>query len=82
MFQNYGCEDWIACDPVAMAVGIDKDIIKDSKQCACTVELAGASTRGQIVVDWNHLTKKPRRVVVITDLDHEKMKQLLWSAVL
>ena len=64
-----------------MAVALDKGVIKSSNVYACNVELAGSITRGQIVVDWNHLSKKPRRVTVVTDLHHDKMKELLWSAV-
>ncbi len=65
-----------ACDPVAMAVAIDDDVLLETDPQYCAVELRGQLTRGQMVVDWNRFLKKDPNVDLITKVDVEKVKKL------
>ncbi|XP_072043288.1 inosine-uridine preferring nucleoside hydrolase-like [Amphiura filiformis] len=76
-----GVKDWIPCDPAAMAVALDKSVLKTYKTCPCTVELTGTVTRGQMMVDWNSLSGQSKTIHVVTDLHNEKLKELMLAGV-
>ncbi|XP_078000661.1 inosine-uridine preferring nucleoside hydrolase-like [Glandiceps talaboti] len=68
---------WVACDPVAMAVAIDKQVVTKMKQHYATVELTGEYSRGMMVVDWCDLLKKTKTVNIVTDIDVKLLQKMM-----
>jgi purine nucleosidase len=60
-------------DPLAMAVALEPEVVRRSEQHHVTVELQGAQTRGQTVVDYFGRTGLPPNVTVVTDLDIDRV---------
>lgn len=56
-------------DPLAMAVTLEPDIVQDSSLQYVTVELAGAKTRGQTVIDHFGMTGQAPNVHIVRALD-------------
>jgi purine nucleosidase len=50
--EKLGLAGLFAPDPLAMAVALEPEIVTRSELRPVTVELAGATTRGQTTVDW------------------------------
>ena len=69
-----------AADALAMSVALEPSIIKKSEQHALTVELNGHFTRGQTTVDWMDMSKKPKKVNIILEVDQERFIQLMENA--
>lgn len=70
---------WIPCDAVLAAILLRPDIVMKSRKCHATVELHGAHTRGQVVID--HLKLKDPNVHLIEEVDTAVLKKmLLWAA--
>ena len=73
--------EFYSCDPLAVAMAIEPEVVLESQHVYATVELRGDVTRGQLVVDWRgHLSTTPN-VELVTKLDVEKMKQLYVAMV-
>ncbi|KAM9766482.1 inosine-uridine preferring nucleoside hydrolase-like [Menidia menidia] len=68
------------CDVFAMAAALDDSLITDSDEVAVTVELAGTHARGMMVLDYMELLKKSHKVVIMKNVDSEKLKQMLINA--
>jgi purine nucleosidase len=60
-------------DPLAMAVALEPEVVRRSEQHHVTVELQGAQTRGQTVVDYFGRTGLPPNVTIVTDLDTNRV---------
>ncbi|XP_006811419.1 nucleoside hydrolase-like, partial [Saccoglossus kowalevskii] len=74
-------QGWVACDPVAMAVAIDKKIITEMQELHATVELNGTYSRGQMIVDWcNHLPGR-RKSFIVTKINVEILKELMKKSI-
>jgi purine nucleosidase len=56
-------------DPLAMAITLQPDLILNREQRFVTVELNGALTRGQTVVDHLGLTRRDPNVDIITEVE-------------
>ena len=68
------------CDELVMASAIHgNDVIMDSVSCYAMVEMDGQVTRGQMVVDWREKLNKKPNVHIITDLNMNMYKQLLFE---
>ena len=68
-------------DQVAMAAAIDNEVISKSESLYATVELAGNFARGQMVVDWANMLKKPHNINVIKALNMEKYIKIVFDSV-
>lgn len=70
-----------APDPLAIAVALEPDIVRKSALHYVQVELCGAHTRGQTIVDWSGRMKKEPNVDVILEVDPDRFWELMQSAV-
>ncbi|ODM90698.1 Inosine-uridine preferring nucleoside hydrolase [Orchesella cincta] len=75
--KDYG--SWCSCDAVCMAVLLKPSIISKSSTNYCTVELQGAHTRGQVVVDHPQKTGKPHNVTIIEQIQLAELERMLLS---
>ncbi|XP_044268198.1 pyrimidine-specific ribonucleoside hydrolase RihA-like [Tribolium madens] len=66
---------WLPCDAFLAAAFLKPEIITKKSQHYASVELHGAQTRGQIVLD--HLKTKKENVTIIEEIDTEAFKQIL-----
>lgn len=74
---------YVIPDPLAMAVALEPSIIRKSALNYVTVELGGAHSRGQTIIDHRGHLKRPANVEVVTELDtqavFEMFRQTLTS---
>jgi purine nucleosidase len=63
-------------DPLAMAVALEPEVVRRSAQQYVTVELQGALTRGQTVIDYSGRTGHPPNVTIVTELDIDRVHAL------
>ncbi|CAL8139595.1 unnamed protein product [Orchesella dallaii] len=75
--KQYG--SWCSCDAVCMAVLLKPSITSKSSTNYCTVELQGALTRGQVVVDYPQRTGNPHNVTIIEQIYLPELEQMLLS---
>lgn len=72
---------YTSCDPFALGVAVQPDIVSKETSVYATVELHGHLTRGQMVVDWRgHLGKKPN-VKIVQEVDLEAYKAQMMKSV-
>ena len=76
-----GRQGYKSCDGYAMASVIDRSVVKSSQSVYATVELHGQLTRGQMIVDWYNVMKKPSNVTVVKELDMKKIEDLFMLMV-
>lgn len=69
-----------SADALAMTVVVESSAVKLASTHHVAVELAGAHTRGQTVVDWDHRLDKPRNVKVVQEVDMDRFVALLTAA--
>ncbi|MGB1253023.1 MAG: nucleoside hydrolase [Candidatus Promineifilaceae bacterium] len=69
-----------AADPLAMAVVLEPDIVTQAEQHHLTVELQGAYTRGQTVVDWRNRLGKTPNVNIVLEIDRERFYALVVNS--
>lgn len=67
-------------DPLAMAVALQPSLIQESGKFFVTVELNGKHTRGQTVIDYNHMSGNAPNVQVIQALDIDGVQALFVDA--
>ena len=67
-------------DPLAMAITLRPELILQSGKVYTTVELNGAHTRGQTVIDYNHMSGGKPNVNIIQALDTDGVYQLFVDA--
>ena len=73
-------EKYVPCDEIAAAVALDASVVKDSANVHASIELSGAYTRGQMVVDWADLQGKRKNVIVVLEIHKEPYMNLLRNA--
>lgn len=66
-----------APDGLAMAIAIEPGIVTRAEKKYVTIELHGAHTRGQAVVDWFDTTKKQPNAEIVHEVDQERFIQLM-----
>jgi purine nucleosidase len=77
IFNVLGRRMLFGADALAMAVALEPEIIRTTEKHFVTVELAGEKTRGQSVVDWFNLTKKPANANLILEVDYDRFISLM-----
>jgi len=71
-------DDFVACDPVALAVALEPTLVTAATMVHVAVELAGEVTRGQSVVDWHGVLKDGRKSVrLVEGVDMERFCVLM-----
>lgn len=64
-------------DPVAMVVALEPDLVTQSEHRFVTVGLEGQHTRGQTVVDWDGVLKRPSNTKIITKINQARLLELI-----
>ncbi len=64
-----------------MAVALEPSIVLRAQRRAVAVELAGAHTRGQTIVDWGGVTERPAQVDVVETVDPDRLREIVRGAV-
>jgi purine nucleosidase len=67
-------------DPIAMCVAIDESIVTKEETRYVDVILGEGDARGQTMVDWLGVTKKPANTRVVLRADQTRFKDMLRSA--
>ena len=75
--QRLGQDMLFAPDGLAMAAAIEPDIVTKAEKRFVSIELHGANTRGQTVVDWYGSTQKAPNTDIILELDMDRFLQLM-----
>ncbi|CAE7939083.1 NSNH [Symbiodinium sp. KB8] len=74
----------IICDAVVMAMALRPEIIQRASEVHVEIELGGAITRGQTVVDWGTCfdgVHRPKHVRWVEEVDVEMLYQMLRETV-
>lgn len=74
-------KSYVSCDPLAMAIVIDPEVISSSQRVFCDVELTGELTRGQVVVDWRTITNESPNLLLVKDIDFKRYEELMMLVV-
>lgn len=75
--ERLGQEILFAPDGLALAAAVEPGIVTRAEKHYVTVELNGAHTRGQTVVDWFDATHQPPNTEIILGVDQERFNQLM-----
>lgn len=67
----------IMADQFAVAAYLDEGCVTEAPLVYATVELSGTCTRGQMVVDWKGMWKKPPNVRLVKTVDMGRLTALL-----
>lgn len=75
---------YFSCDLLLMAVTVAPHIVKSRKLLFASMELNGALTRGQMVVDWRSQPQEPQtpNVDLVLEVDHVGLEQLYEKMIL
>ena len=80
--KSRGRKSWMHCDEIAMALALNKNVLKEKRTDYATLELIGTYTRGQMVVDFRNIWANEANVDIVTDINMELFIQLLKESVL
>lgn len=72
---------FITCDPYAVCAAIQPHIVLEETSVHATMELKEGLTRGQMVIDWRGLLKKPANVRLITKIDLDLFMEMMLHSV-
>lgn len=78
--HSYKRPAYLLPDPLAMAITLQPDLIQKSSKHWVTVELNGQYTRGQTVIDYNHMSGNAPNVNVIGALDTDGVHAMFVRA--
>ena len=78
--KTFGRPAYLLPDPLAMAITLRPDLIRQSGKYYTTVELNGRHTRGQTVIDYNYMSGHAPNVNVIQALDTDGVHGLFVEA--
>ena len=78
--HTYKRPAYLLPDPLAMAVTLQPDLIQQSHKFFVTVELNGQHTRGQTVIDYNHMSGQSPNVNVVQALDTDGVHAMFVKA--
>jgi purine nucleosidase len=79
--QMMGRQMMVWCDPLAVAVTLEPDIVLKAQKHHVQVELAGHHTRGHTMVDWFSRTGQEPNANIALEMDTERFLELLQAAV-
>ena len=71
---------WAAADPLAMAVALQPDGVRERIERPLAVELAGTRTRGATVVDWRREGGGSDNAAILLGYDQDLFEELLRGA--
>jgi purine nucleosidase len=74
-----GHKGLFGADLLAVAAAIEPEIVTRSEVHHVSVELAGANTRGQTVVDWMGVTGQEANVNLALEFDRRRLWELLYA---
>ena len=77
--SRFGSRCLDMADPVAMAVALWPQIVKEDLHCYTYVETAPCMTYGQVVFDYVNRAGMPKNAHMCKSLHIEKMKQLMFT---
>lgn len=77
--SRFGSRCLDMADPVAMAVALWPEIVKEDLHCYTYVETAPCATYGQVVFDYVNRAGMPKNAHMSKSLHIEKMKQLMFA---
>ena len=77
---TYGRPAYLLPDPLAMAITLRPDLIRQRGKFYTTVELNGQHTRGQTVIDYTGISGNSPNVNIIQALDTDEVYQLFVDA--
>jgi purine nucleosidase len=69
-------------DPTAMAIAIDPSIMLESRDVYTRIELYSSLSYGQLIYDFMNLHKQKPNVRLVTKIDVEKFKNLVFNSAL
>jgi len=75
-----GREGVVSADALAMAVALDPDIVLRAESHHVGIELAGTSTRGATVVDWQHRLELAANARIVLEVDRARFEELAARA--
>ena len=78
--EKYGTDGGPLHDPCVIAYLIKPELFK-GRHCNVSVETASELTMGMTVVDWWGVTKRPKNVTYMRDIDHEGFFELLTERI-
>lgn len=64
-------------DPLAMAVALEPDIVRQAEEQYVEIELAGSMTRGQTVVDWYGLKEHTPNALLVQAVRRDRFLELM-----
>jgi len=70
----------LAADAIAMAAAIEPEIVTKAEKRYVDIELCGALTRGQTVVDWAGTAKKEPNANLVLKINQARLDELLIAA--
>ncbi|MBC6938236.1 MAG: hypothetical protein DWB42_20740 [Chloroflexi bacterium] len=76
LIKSYQYDGYLLPDPLAMAITVQPDLIRKSAEYAVTVELHGAHTRGQTIIDYRGRSGHRPNVRVVQELDMDGVAAL------
>jgi purine nucleosidase len=79
--QMLGRQVMVTCDPLAVVVALEPDIVRKAEKRYVQVELAGYHTRGHTTVDWLNRTGQEPNANLALEMDTERFLELLQAAV-
>jgi purine nucleosidase len=79
--QMLGRQVMVTCDPLAVVVALEPDIVRKAEKRYVQVELAGYHTRGHTTVDWLNRTGQEPNVNLVLKMDTERLWELMQAAV-
>jgi purine nucleosidase len=70
----------VAADALAMAVALAPEIVTHTESRHVAVEMAGTTTRGATVVDWENRLGRPANARIVLGVDQTRFEDLAASA--
>ena len=80
--ERLGQDMLFAPDGLAMAAAIEPDIITKAEKKFVSIELYGANTRGQTVVDWYGSTDREPNTEIILEVDQDRFLELMENGLM
>jgi purine nucleosidase len=78
--QRSGLAGFDYPDPIAMAIALDASVATEVRRLHVDIEIDGALTRGQTVVDHLNITQQAPTADVVLEASRDRFMQLLTSA--
>lgn len=80
LIKSYQYDGYLLPDPLAMAIALDPALITAAEHLYVTMELQGALTRGQTVVDYMGTSQREPNVNIVTGVDIDGVYDMFHRA--